>query len=64
MPTMQWRSFGKLLILESSRQKYMEKEYQTPVAEVVILNIDRSILESSLNGSRNNYTNPVEGWED
>ena len=42
----------------------MEKEYQTPVAEVVILNIDRSILESSLDGSRENYTNPVEGWED
>lgn len=42
----------------------MEKEYQTPVVEVVVLKTDQSILESSLNGSRNNYTNAAEGWED
>lgn len=41
----------------------MEKEYQKPAAEVVILNTDRSILESSVNGSRNNY-GYSEGWED
>ena len=42
---------------------YMEKEYQTPTADVVIIDVDKSILESSVNGSRNNY-GYADGWED
>ena len=41
----------------------MEKDYQKPVAEVVLMEMDRSILESSLTGSRSNY-NSSEGWEE
>ena len=41
----------------------MEKEYQTPTVEVVVIKVDQSILESSLNGSRNNY-GYADGWED
>lgn len=41
----------------------MEKEYQTPTADVVIIDVDKSILESSVNGSRNNYRYS-DGWED
>ena len=41
----------------------MEKDYQKPVAEVVLMEMDRSILESSLTGSRSNYS-ANDGWED
>ena len=63
-------SYPILPTFENSRKKaiintinYMEKEYQTPTADVVIIDVDKSILESSVNGSRNNY-GYADGWED
>lgn len=41
----------------------MEKEYQKPVAKVVEISLDRSILESSLTGLRGDYEYST-GWED
>ena len=41
----------------------MEKVYQAPAAEILVLEMDRSILESSLTGSRSNYVGS-DDWED
>ena len=41
----------------------MEKKYQEPKVEVVVLYTDQSILESSLTGSRGDYEYST-GWED
>ena len=41
----------------------MNQYYQTPGLEVINVDLDNSILESSLDASRKDYIH-AEGWED
>jgi hypothetical protein len=42
----------------------MEKIYQAPTVGVVYLQTENSILDSSVNGARANYSYIADGWED